>query len=665
MSGRGLVGAVKMTIWAGACVALIGCNLGDDPPVVVDNQGNQDNQNGEEVLCEDGEQQDGCACPDGATGYQVCADGEFGGECVCEEPGEENLCGGTSELIYGGEAITELGGSCGPCDDGTIQCDGEESVTCVDASPAEACMPTGSVEFTAYFRTDTVWDVDQHLSVFLLENYSRACYEVNQELGDSALMRPVNTEEITGSSMDLEFGGVPVGVDYTIAVVLHVEVDDTIVTTSVGCEEVRIEEEGAGVSVDDVFVRELPAALGDEYRLRLMQDNVFDSWAMGSRIMDIVQSTEYRTANFGSAFLGCLVSSGSCDTGGTLGHLLVNWDQIGDLSGAYSGSLVAQIENIDTRSEQMHGNWQTFWWMLEIILDERWQSLVGVGFNGDEFSLGDQIHVSLSSLSAELDVERRFRGDVLYDQEPFDLVYTQDVAYSVEGIELVWAAGYSDCFESSGVSLDHPGCQTQRVGDGDEFWLSPSGDLTLRTNGWNRLGLESLDFDLPLSRVVGRMVDDHLEALVSAIGFTSGTFFSNVFDCTALESDLRALYELERSEYGMEFTDGQLDNMMDAFQWLCEGLESHGEALLRGAFQAPLFAQNTGLASTDRPMELYEGNLDERYFYSLELGPSGGDWSPPALSAIEADSSSCEHYLFDLPTDLEMCVAPDLELLAQ
>lgn len=81
----------------------------------------------------------GCGLYDGLQGTPQ-DDRDVGSDAGVPDAGEseENACGGTEQLRLDGEAL-EPGDDCGPCEDGTVVCDGVEALRCIAATAANRC----------------------------------------------------------------------------------------------------------------------------------------------------------------------------------------------------------------------------------------------------------------------------------------------------------------------------------------------------------------------------------------------------------------------------------------------------------------------------------------------------------------------------------------------
>lgn len=658
----------------GLCSLLTACNVNDAVPVTTNSGKNAENQNNEnqnkQNSCQDGDQKAGCACDDGDTGFQVCADGEFDDQCICEGQQDLNLCGGTSKLTYEGEEVIDLDQSCGPCNDGTLVCNGQESLDCDGASDASVCLPTGSVELTASHSGEGPWDGNWQASVFLLKDFSRTCLDALDELNRPELLRPLSNIIVNNARLDLSFDGVPVGVEYTMAVVLHTTIDDKIVSTSVGCADVLLENDGQVLELkgeDELLIYDLPAQLAETYQLQLLQKSPDGGGGFFELLAETAEAIRYDTNSFGDAFLGCLTGSGNCETSGTLGHIYEMWDRIAPHKSTYEGDLRAQINHINQAARAIHDDHYTFWQFVRDIWNTQWNHNFNGGSNIEEFYLGAQILSSLSSIQIDTTSQRRFHNTPEKELNPFPLAYQQSVNYSIDEISIHIPLS-NGCHRNNGnIDLEHNDCVSKTLTSQNTPWLTPSGEVTLQSHGWQHILVEEAQLSLPIGELVGEIVDTQINRMVTAVGLASlREFFSAALSCTSTRAELHTVYANAKNNGHIDYTENQLNQLTTSFYDLCQRLYNHGDALYRATILGALFEENPSAAQSVIPFTLYTEGQTDRYLLNETFSavPGARDWEAPGLiSATDATSNNCKHELLYSPLyRFSMCTYPTLQL---
>ena len=690
---------VLFALFAAFSGGLIGCNLYHDleqnqvepeneqnaaPNNQHDNKQNADpsnqqnastNQNGEQ--CSEGQTQPGCSCPDEETGHLECVDGSFGGECICEidvenqnqEP-EQNLCGGTAELRYQGEPIEELGVSCGPCEDGQIECDGDDAITCSGASPAEACLATGFVELTAIHDD---WDYDhplagdRRLSVFLLEDYGGECRDALVEVDDPSVLQPVDGEDDIASPIDTTLESVPVGVDYTVVAVTHVDHGGTPVAFGVGCRDFQLSEEGDTETIDDLELQEVPIAFSENIRFRLTPHFRGDNPLLG-RWHEIINNLDFGTNDIGSSLFGCYIGEG-CDVGemGAFAYVAVFWDDFFEpFRGQWGLSdLWTHIENIDQASGAIHHE-NDFWFFFSRALDDRWESMVGDVEDDVDLMLADLTLASLETLSTEIHAEPDAETEWETGHEPWESAYRRDVFFAIDELSWQWGNGWG-CYDDTGLPpvFDDGDCDVETISADDVPWASPEGDLELRSFGWKYLTMHELSLSWPIHDLIDLIWESQLERIAEHYGLGSDGLFPTLFDCSVLEPAIRTHFEDERSDFDdYDFTEAELDEVMEAFAPLCQELEANAAHFFAAAFKALTVDNDDAFATTDLDVELFHDDLEQRFLQSLEPDNYPADyapWSPPLFERIEFDAPQCNHRLKHQETEYEICFEPAIE----
>ena len=651
MSNRGfLIAAISMGFW----VWIAGCNTDDD-------FSQEENHNQSAGACEEGETEAGCECADGSTGYRECdGDGEFGEQCICE-----NACGGSSELSFDGEPVDEPGGECGPCEDGEIVCDGEDSLRCSGASPASACMPTGSVELTAYHQDWEALVGERRFSVFAVEEFSRDCPDVIDELDSSRTLQLVEDGEVS-APIEATVEGVPVSTDYTLVGLIYRELDGSTISYAVGCRDIELQEEGESLVIDDMEIHELPSQVAEEYRVSVPP--VFDSGDMLiDRLEDLAQELEFSTADMGDQLLDCLID-GSCTSGnaGAIAYVALNWEDVEPFTQSWPLSdLWWHIDHLDNTSEDIFGHDDYIWYFFGLALDDRWASMTGSDQGSEAHDIGYLTLVGTETLTAELMTTPGLGSDFESGDSPWEFAMYRDVSLDVQELSWTWGLGF-DCYQSNDTpAFDDPGCTEESIAAADINGASMDGDLVLRLFGSRYMAFEALGLDLPLPALIDEIWTHNLGQLEAEHSLGAGNFFSTLFNCSLLESDIRSSFEDERDDGYINFKDAELDTMMDAFEPFCEAFEDHGQDYFAAAFKAAAVDYETSLAGADVELQLYDGNLDDRYL--LSFGPQDYPdpwvaWQRPLFDHIDYDGASCEHYVYDDgASGLEFCTMPTIE----
>lgn len=638
---------IPVAIAAALLVGLLlisGCNLAD--PMSHEFDG---------VSCTEGETRS-CRCDDGTPSAQVCFDEVFA-PCICDESPDRNVCGGSEILIYDGAPITEVGGPCGPCEDGTLECTNEEEVHCADAGPAFSCLPTGSVEFAVTYDTEAS---GTQLSVFLLQDYSGQCHQAYQLLDNPELQRPLDSIEPEGDSLVLD--QVPVGLEYTAVVVLHVDRADTPLSVALGCFEIFLEDEEQQLLIEEVVpLRELPSLLAESYEIWLSTSSSERNFS--TKLEPMSGSLNFHhNDHIGQNLLQCLADDLTCTLArGAIGFTLENWGKIRAFT---SNDEIKDLNRLKRSINQAAGDtFQTWiWGSFSSALRNRHRSLI-VNFDESErLEVGNNLMASLQSLTAlvTLSIQQADQWTLEHNIEDHELSIDRLISFQVE--DLRWEAGlHVACLDSPLGNSIPPDCEFVSFSAAD-LGEDIGGEFSARTLGSRSFGFQESTLYWPITALIKRLWESQVQRMEEHLEMDPNTFFSNLFHCEELDDDIRTMAgALGGFRYRQSLRDAVIE--------LCEEYRAHGHDIFAATLAYILLDGEVEYATEPLEMSYDPDPLTTigRLLEIREAQPYPANpvpFSPLLLGSVRpvSDCESFHYFSQDVDVDLSFCALPGVKI---
>ena len=742
------------------------CNLGDDES---DNAAT----NNQPQSCTDGDTQIGCECPDGELGFQVCTDGQFGGDCQCDEattnvcggssqltydgevveqlggscgpcddgqiacsgteavdcfgasssdscpdlptnqeqpnqeqpnqeqpnqeqpnqeqpnqeqPNQEqpNICGGFSDITYDGEPVTELGGSCGPCDDGSIDCDGEDQVQCTGASPASTCQPTATLEIDIERDQFSTFPSDSKLTVALLEDFTADCEDALSSMSDAAILRPIDGIDLEDNpTIAVTAEELPVDTSYTVVAAAHgTRGDDVTVATSLGCETIDPLEDGENRQIGPILLRELPSELADSYRFSFQPRLNSDTSFFRAEFVEFITELDFRNEYIGDRLLRCWSNHTANCTGssrrGAIPYVFSAWDDVEPFTNSFGSAgfdLDDKVLELLNGSDDLTGGESHLFYVFEVALDKRWNQMASGSYNNPSLTIGEETLFSLASINVEIIASPEFSSSWTVDPPVAPTAYRVNTVFENSELRWTWAQQYSNCFDSNDQpTIDNSDCPTDSITAADVSWASlGDAEIRLSTIGWPYSALQSVTFNWPLHDLIDHIWASKLQEATSILSSVSGgDFFGSLFQCNTLEATMRDTYQEWRADGVFDYNDNALETLLTRWRPFCEQFQNHGEDFFAAAFKAFALDLQSSQGTGKVPIELLDETghqIEDRLMWNMEpeqYTSSSSAWLRPRLDHIEPDFSDCAHWFVGPVTGGEpfnFCVVPEIQAL--
>ncbi len=473
------------------------------------------------------------------------------------DPNQGDLCG------------DEVGLPCGPCDDGAYECTNDGTLTCAGASPASACLPTGSLtlNITSRLATD---DDDLSWHGLLFADEPAGCADLSDlVLPEDA--EAVATVTVDGSTFLIE--EIPAGEDWVLAIVALEEAQHARVHHGIGCLDVSVEEGGAEEA--DLTVVQRPFRVAPAYDLTFHVEDLADA----ENVFTSFHEAFNGLGSWGGFAVRCMADLVQCMWMGNDDIMMQGVDLVSYVSQGIFWDEAHPFFNEITEPLTSHTFYTHFyslypqeaWWVfMDAINDQAPEDSTAT-----MSPLRDDLRHAFRNFSASWASEFSAHAPNLdADIHTHNLVFENDLLL---GGELDFSIpDHSECIPSEGCSTGFSVAQNHVSETLEINALLTGGELT------NLTGAVAIHREPLLREAWQGLADAYAEALY---GDSTPDLLFSFLDCSELRSF--ALAAFSPSVSGPEDYDDMVYTL-NAMETICEDLVAEGDHLVHALIQGRL-----------------------------------------------------------------------------